>query len=66
MRLMLDCWIAAKLPTIMVASAQAHTMGSQRLGDGSEGGHKDAQQNRERRGFGADRKESGDRRGAPW
>src|ERR1700730_3064114 len=34
MRLMFDCWIAAKLPTIMVARAQTQTMGSQRLAIG--------------------------------
>ena len=34
MRLMFDCWMAAKLPTIMVASAQIQTMGSQRVAMG--------------------------------
>ena len=47
----------------MVSSADDQTNGSQRFGDGSEGGHEHAQEHRERRGFGTDGQEQRHRRG---
>ena len=47
-RLMLFCISAAKLPMIIVSSADAHTKGSQRLVM-AEGGHEDAKKLRTRR-----------------
>ena len=66
MRLMFDCWIAAKLPTIMVASAQTHTTGSQRAAMGPKAVMKTRSRTAKAAALGPTERNPETGAGAPW